>query len=142
MEDHKTLITEIDTLTSEITEAINNPETISKCLLQIALKNDRLGNLYVMALDMERVAKTDYEYQLDESKLKIMATEVDDKGKRVSATYAESRSRIRKKDLLDELNTAKHTVDVLKVKRNDIDRIIDAARSRLSLIKNDIKRVE
>lgn len=136
------LIKEIDELAKELfkPESLENPETISKIILELSVKNMGLGNMVIEAMDFERQAETQYKYEVDKTKLDIMRTERDDKDKSVSATYSESKAKIETKQLLDEWNECKHKLDVLKVKRSDLDKVIDTGRSRLSLIKQDIGR--
>lgn len=133
------LIIEIDDLVRKIFIHIDDPETITQTLLALSIKNVGLGNLLVEALELEREAETQYKYQVSKRKLEIMKTEKDDKGKSVSATYAEDKAKIEHKEILDELNHLKGRVDILKVKRSDVSSVIDTGRTRASLIKNDIR---
>lgn len=132
------IVSEIDDILRDVWKHLENPQELSQDILKLAVLNGGLGNWYAEAQDNERRKEAHYKHNLNSDKLAIMATEKDERGKAVSATYAESKAQINHWATQLELLDAEHTTTVLKLKRQDTDQAIDAARSRLSLIKRDM----
>lgn len=132
------IVSEIDDILRDVWKHLENPQELSQDILKLAVLNGGLGNWYAEAQDNERRLEAHYKHDLNSDKLAIMATEKDERGKAVSATYAESKALMNHWTTQLELLDAEHTTTVLKLKRQDTDQAIDAARSRLSLIKRDM----
>lgn len=129
----ESIITDIDNLLRDFWKHIKDPENLSQDILKLSVLNGGLGNYLAEAHETERQAEATYKYEVD--KLKLELVKAGD-----SATVAESKAKIERFDLQAEWLVAQHNLTVLKLKRQDTDSAIDAARSRLSLIKNDIRQ--
>jgi hypothetical protein len=132
------LVAEIDTLIEAQWQHQSDPENLSIALHKLEVKIGMLSPHVAQAEYDVNTAKADYEVDFDKLKLEYMK-EKDEKGKAVSATVAESRARIDMADDMLELYAIKKAHTLLKLKREDTQRIVDAARSRLSLIKQDLR---
>lgn len=126
------IVTEIDDLLRDIWKHISDPENLSTDILKLAVLNGGLGNWLAEAQDIERKAEVDYKHRVDEYKLGFVKDGD-------SATVAETKAKLAHHDVMQDWLTAQHNATVLKLKRHDTDSAIDAARSRLSLIKGDIR---
>lgn len=127
------LITKIDSDIQAIARNWANPDGLSGIMLRLAKNNSYLGDLVTEAEAAMDEAKHEYEHLLDTRALGLM----DDQ--KVSKTYAESKAKIEFKPDFENYLTAKKNYGLLKRKRDSLDTIIDTARSRLSLIKGDIR---
>lgn len=126
------IVSDADDQIREIWRSVDDPETLSQAILRLSVLNAGIGNFLHEAMLEESAAERHYKFMLDKQKLALV-----DEGK--SATVAESMAKIAYNDTLKNWHEKTHAVNILKLKRNDVDRIIDAARSRLSLIKLDIR---
>lgn len=126
-------VEQVDELVKQIYTQLDNPEYLSRSVLALSVLYAGLGNYLVEARDQERVLDVAYKVEFGRVKLKYVK-EGD------SATIAESRARLDLVGFAENILAANKRVDILKLKREDVDKLIDAARSRLSLIKGDMQR--
>lgn len=131
--DALTIVSEIDDLLRGVWTHLEDPQNLSLDILKLAVLNGGLGNWLAEAQDTERHEEANYKNMVDKVKLSLVATGD-------SATVAESKAKQLNYSSLQLWLQAQHTVTVLKLKRQDTDQAIDAARSRLSLIKQDMKQ--
>jgi hypothetical protein len=131
--DVATIVQEIDDVLRDIWKHFHNPENLSTDILKLAVLNGGLGNGLAEAFDAERRAEASYKHSVDKLKLENVT-------KGDSATVAESKAK--QEMFVDQIKwiEKQHQLTVLKLKRQDTDSAIDAARSRLSLIKQDMKQ--
>lgn len=128
------VVTEIDDILTVVWNSLDNPEELSRQLLRMTVLYAGIGNYLVEARDEERTLDRDYKGYIYQAQKKWR-----DQGK-VTVAEAEGQAFREHRTDLDTLNHAKKRVDILKLKREDVERNIDAIRSRLSLIKGDIQR--
>lgn len=132
------LVNDIDGKAKALYKSLDSPEDISKILFEMAILSVGLGNYLIEALDNERRLDSKYKYDLVERKLELVSKTNPSTDKLYSATVAES---IAEQEISNEaLLESKRQVDILKIKRADLEKVIDTGRSRLSLIKNDIRK--
>ncbi len=127
------LIDDIESKSKGLYANLDDSEHISKTLFELAILAMGLGNFLIEALDNERMAESTYKSQLDQ-RVRMGIQE----GEAVNKSELKARQ-----ESLGEMSKwlkAKRNVDVLKIKRADLDKVIDTGRSRLSLIKNDIRQ--
>lgn len=133
------LVSEMDEIIRGMWTHLEDPENLSTDILRLAVLNVGIGNALVEAQDLLNVANTEYKHSFETFKLAAMQDK-DENGKKVTATAAESMATVEMKEAADYINVLTKALMTLKIKRQDTDSVIDAARSRLSLIKNDIKQ--
>lgn len=127
------LVDEIDDLLREIWEHLENPELLSFDILRLAVKSGGLGTHLIEAeFDMDQ-AESQYKYQVDKRKLELVK-----QGE--SATVSESTAKVELQEDYSAYLERKKAYKAIKIKREDTDRAIDAVRSRLSLVKTDLRR--
>lgn len=127
------IVADIDTILKEVWQHLEDPENLSKDILKLAVLNGGIGNWLAEAQDLERRVEAAYKHDVDRKKLDYVKAGD-------SATVSESKAKLDLAEQMDAWLDAQHQVTVLKLKRQDTDQAIDAARSRLSLIKQDIKQ--
>lgn len=132
MKEVATIVSEIDDVLRDIWRHFDDPENLSRDILKLAVLNGGLGNGLADAFDNERRAEIVYKHAVDKLKLQLV-----EKGD--SATVAESKAKVEETNKLSVWLEDQHRLTVLKLKRQDTDSAIDAARSRLSLIKQDLR---
>lgn len=121
---------------NEAMEAINrhwaDPENLSALILKLSLIYGELGDLVTEAeFEMDSV-KERYDYDVATRILELV-----EEGSSVAA--AEPRAKQEYRQGFREQLTAKKNYGILKRKRDSVEKVIDASRSRLSLIKSDIR---
>jgi Mg/Co/Ni transporter MgtE len=125
------LVDEIESKSKSLYLNLDDSETISKTLFELAVLSMGLGNHLIEAQDADRVAETLYKHNMDEA----IALNSD-----MPFNKAELEAKRQLHSEKVRWNEAKRQVDVLKIKRGDLDKVIDTGRSRLSLIKGDIRK--
>lgn len=139
---HKTpdvLVAEMDDIIRGIWTHLEDPQSLSNDILRLSVLNVGIGNALVEAQDLLNTADTERKYALQTIKLAKVKETDPDTGKKIPMGVAEAMAEIETKKLADHMNVLSKAVMLLKIKRNDTDSVIDAARSRLSLIKKDIQ---
>ena len=126
------ILKQIEAKAREVWANKDNPETLSKLLVDLSVLNWGLGTYQSDADDAERTLKTELDYQ--RAKIVKQLT-----GAGESVAKAEVEATLNLKDKRGEYNEVKHGLELFKIKRRDCEKIMDALRSRLSLIKQDIK---
>lgn len=126
------LVNEADDILRVIFNSLDNPEIISTKLLRLAVIYGGIGNCLAAAQNAERQAETTYKYELNKKKASYMKAGS-------SATAAEVPATVDVKKYRDDWDSWKHNASILKIKREDIEKVIDTGRSRLSFIKQEIK---
>lgn len=129
------LVIEADELIRNCYRYSDDPENLSKTILELAIKNAGIGNHLADAEALEADAKAHWRYKIEKRKLELV-----DEGK--SATVAESKAELEHFEEGQEYRQLKKAVTLLKLKRDDINRIFEGGRSRLSVIKADLRQVE
>lgn len=109
-----------------------DPESLSALILRISLKYGELGDLVSEAEGEMDAQKERYEY--DVAKQVIQGVK---DGRSVASSEAEAKIDYREAYRL--YLTAKKNYGSLKRKRDSVEKIIDAARSRLALIRSDMR---
>lgn len=127
------LIDDIETKSKGLYASMDDSETISRTLFELAILSMGLGNHLIEALDEERKLDSLYKFSIDNTTMKFVQDSQ-------PVNKAELMSRESNYHLKKDWLKAKRNVDVLKIKRADLDKVIDTGRSRLSLIKNDIRK--
>lgn len=127
------LIDNIETKSKGLYANMDDSETISRTLFELAILSMGLGNHLIEAQDAERVAETLYKHNLDEAVAEALKSEMP-----FNKSELDAKRRLHNEKV--EWNEAKRNVDVLKIKRADLDKVIDTGRSRLSLIKEDLRK--
>lgn len=127
------LATEIDDLINTIWRSLDDPETLSKTLEQLAVKYRGIGNYLHEAYNEQIDAKRRHDHYVETQKLHYV-------GQGDSATVAESKAKIDSHDQKEKLDEANKRLTWLKLAREDIELNLDVGRSRLSLIKGDIRQ--
>jgi len=110
-----------------------DPEMLSAINLRISLAYEGLGNLVTDAESAMDDLKHDYELNVDQLKLSYVQ-EGD------SATVAESKAKIELALDYKAYLKAKSNYNQLKRRREAVESILDQSRSRLSLIRGDIRQ--
>lgn len=134
------IVAEIDDVLRDIWKHMEDPENLSRDILKLSVLNGGLGNWLAEAQDLERRMEAAYKHDVDARMLNIRETEKNEKGHPPAIDYAKAKATIEKAEQLDAWLDGQHQVTVLRLKRQDTDQAIDAARSRLSLIKQDIRQ--
>lgn len=127
------IIQDVDDLVRAVWTDWENPEKLSEDLMKLAVLYTPIGNLLAEARDDERREEADYKYRVEVDKLDHIA-EGD------TATKAESKAKVQHREQQKIVFTLTRQSEALKFKREDVEKLIDAARSRLSLIKGDLRR--
>lgn len=127
------LIEEVSALVKGIWAHSENPELLSKHLNEIAVLNWALAKHRADFTELEQAMKA----ELDLAKATSIM-EYTNAGDAVNK--AEIRTTIKLMDKRIAYNRMAANVDKIKVMMQANDRVMDAARSRLSLIKEEIKR--
>lgn len=127
------LVNDIDEKAKALYKSLDSPEDISKILFEMAILSVGLGNHLIEALDSERQLESGYKASLDKH-VRVGIEEGD------AVNKAELKARHLSKDEKLKWLESKRQVDILKIKRADLEKVIDTGRSRLSLIKNDIRK--
>jgi|ERR1019366_7876786 hypothetical protein len=117
-------------------EAINrhweDPNELSALILRLSLRYGDLGDLV-----------TEAELEMDEQKATLDYTQADLIRKSLNldqtAAWSAANAKAETQEQIKSYLTAKASYGKLKRKRDSVEKIIDAARSRLSLIKSDIR---
>lgn len=128
------IIKDIDKLAKDIFGSLENPETLSMTIVELAVLNVGMGNWLADALEAERNLDTELKYLKQKH---ITEGRKQDGKKAIGALEAEA--VVNTKEKQDELLEIQHAVQLYKIKRSDTEKLIDATRSRLSIIKQDIK---
>lgn len=126
------VITKVDKLIFSLRTLQDDPENLSKALDNLAILARLLGKFLVAAEEEANITKTQYNYLLNKQTLEYISG-----GK--AAGVSETMAKQALKPELDTLYKWQHNVSVLKIARDDIDRIINTNRTRISLIKGDIR---
>lgn len=126
------LLKSIEAKAREVWKHKDDPETLSKLLVDLSVLNWGLGQWLSDADDAERTLKTELDYQ----RAKIIKTLT---GAGDSIAKAEVEATLNLQDKRKEYNEVKHGLELYKLRRKDTEKIMDALRSRLSLIKQDIR---
>lgn len=109
-----------------------NPETLSALILRLALLYSDLGDLVTTAeFEMDSI-KERYDYDVAKRTLELV-----EGGLAVNRADLQAKQEYRQ-GFRDQLK-AKNDYGMLKRKRESLERVLDATRSRLSLIKSDIQ---
>lgn len=127
------IVAEVDDLVRAVWSAWEDPETLSGLILKLSVLYAPIGNYLAQAREEERWEETMYKSAVNKGKIHYVS-EGD------SATLAESKSHEDHTQDKNDWVETQNRVDTLKLKREDVEKLIDAARSRLSLIKGDIQR--
>lgn len=127
------IVNEIDAKSKELYNNLDDSETISKTLFELAILSVGLGNHLIEALDRERQLESSYKYKID-----VRVLEGVEAGEAVNKSELKARKELNTHK--DNWLEAKRQVDILKIKRADLEKVIDTGRSRLSLIKNDMRK--
>lgn len=126
------LVERIDKLRLTISENRHSPEIISECLEGLAFAFSDLGDLMVDAtVESDRLEDL-YKYEIQ---VQFMAHK-----KTLTVAESEIQARLDCDGRRQEWREAEKNAKTLKVKRESVEKILDATRSRLSLIKGDIQR--
>lgn len=129
------IITEIDSILSVIWNSLENPDILSREILKMSVLYAGLGNYLAEAREAERKAEQHYKFLIETTKLDYVAAGD-------SATVSESKAKVEAHEAQETYLQSAKRVDMLKLKREDVERILDATRSRLSLIKGDIRQAQ
>lgn len=132
------LIKEIDEIVRGLWSHLEDPETLSRDIAQLSVLNYGLGKALALVVGELIDLETDYKHDFEAAKLETMESPRED-GKKVSATAAESVARVQLRELAEEIARLEKAVAAFKIQRSDTEQVIEAARSRLSLIKQDIR---
>lgn len=135
MSDTKTidkLVAEIDDYTRDIWKQLESPGDLSETILRLAVLNMGLGNHLADTVEMHDKLELKLKYERELIKLSAMK-----EGE--TAAKAESLKIVDTKDMADDLYSLAHIVNVLKIKRADIEKVIEASRSRLAVIRDDMR---
>lgn len=127
------IVAEVDDLVRDVWNAWDDPETLSGLILKLSVLYAPLGNYLAQARDEERKMDTYIKYHFANHKRSHI--EHGD-----SVALAETKARTELENQYKDQDFAANRIDILKLKREDVEKLIDAARSRLSLIKGDIQR--
>lgn len=127
------IIQKIDADCEAINRKWEDPEGLSVIILRLALSNKTLGDLVSMAEYEMDVARAHYEHARESRKLELVKA-------KMGAGVAESTAKVETDDQLQDALETKRKYGLLRRKRDSLNTIIDATRSRLSLIKGDIRR--
>lgn len=130
--DAKEILEQIHERAQAVWKSKDNPETLSKVLVELAGLNWGLGEYLVLADEAERELKTELDYE----KAKIL-DQLTKSGE--SVAKAEIQATLSSRDKRREYNAVAHGKELYKLRRKDTEKLMDAIRSRLSLIKEDIK---
>ena len=125
------LITDIDEITKSIKD---NPESLSTAVVELAQKNTGLGNWLAQAQEAERAL--DRDLKIARNRVVVEGRKADGK-KAVGALEAEA--LLGTEELWSELVEVQNAVGLYKIKRNDVQTLIDSLRSRLAVIRNDMR---
>lgn len=125
------IINEIDEISRKLD--LNDAENLTKAIVALAQRNVGLGVWLADALEAERGLERD---------LKIKRTQILMKARKGGQTLgeAEAQAIIDTKDLWDELLEIQKATSLYKIKRQDVQTLIETVRSRNSVIKEDIKQ--
>ena len=130
----KDILDQIHERAQTVWKSKDDPETLSRVLVELAGLNWGLGQWLADAEEAERDLKTEYEYH----RAKFMNEQTETAG---SVAKAEILATLddNLKEEKKEYNVVKHGLELYKLRRRDTDKLMDAIRSRLSLIKQDIR---
>lgn len=126
-------IAQVAKLTTDIRQSKADPETLSLALVELALLHETLGTMLAEALEAERSLEMQLKFEKQRDILALR------KAGEVTLVEAEAEAVTRAKPLADEWLEAKKSADLFRIKRDDIQKIIDAGRSRLTTIREDIQ---
>lgn len=132
MNDAKDILEQIHQRAQVVWKDKDNPENLSKILVELAGLNWGLGEYLVLADEAERELKTELDYE----KAKIV-NEITKSGE--SVAKAEIQATLGTREKRKEYNQVAHGKELYKLRRKDTEKLMDAIRSRLSLIKQEIK---
>lgn len=125
-------------------EAINrhwtDPEMLSAIILRLSIKSSTLGELVTESENAMDRAESFYKHKIDTRTLDLRTETDSETGKKYAVGVAEVLARVEVEEDKETYLERKRVYQTLKRKREDLEKVIDAARSRLSLIKGDIQR--
>lgn len=126
------IVEQIDSDLKAINKHWSNPEMLSALLLRLSLSYGELGDLVSASeFEMENL-KEQYDYETTKT-----ITELTKADKSVASSQLEA--KLIHRDKYKTYLEAKYSHTIVRLKRQAVEKIIDASRSRLSLIKGDIK---
>jgi len=136
MEPKKTaedIIVGIDNLIRQSYQEWESPEGLSKMLMDLASLKLGLGYWVAYASDQERQA--DGELKIMREKLKLSYV---DSG--MTATKADAKKVIETEEMQKGYNKLAYSKELFRIKHTDTQSMIDALRTRISLIKGEINQ--
>lgn len=125
------VVSDINKLMADAKKSINDSETLSIIAVQLATRYGELGTMLAESMEAERGLELELKYE----RAKLLLS-----GRKSEATIMEAQTEayVQTKDKEDEWRIAKKSVDMLKIKRSDVETLIDVIRSRLAVIREDI----
>lgn len=111
----------------------DDPENLSRVIHELAVLNFGLGEWLAEFEDSERQAKT--EMELEHSGLVEKYINQD-----MPVSRAEVKAKVDLGNKRREYNGIVKSVQMVKICRHDIEKVIDTGRSRLTTVRNDIKQ--
>lgn len=135
MEPKKTpeeIITEIDNKIRQSYKEWDSPEGLSILLMDLASLKLGLGYWVAYASDEERQAEGELKLKREQIKLELM------ENYKQSGTKADAKKVIETAEMSSEYYKLAYRKELYKIKHSDTQTMIDALRTRISLIKGDI----
>jgi hypothetical protein len=126
------LLENIDERAARVWSAQNDPETLSKVILELSGINMALGEYLAAARADKASMKTEYEYNYNMAKLKYISDGL-------SATHADSQAKVDFYELRKVLDQRTEYVAMLTAKRKDTEQIINDGKARLGVIREDMR---
>lgn len=124
-------------------EAVNrqwqDPENLSAIGLRLALNFEKLGDLVTESESIMDAAKSDYDHHIDTRTLELVKTMDNDTGKLYGAGVAKQMAEAEYHEEWVAYLETKRKYGRVQRKRQAVEKIMDQVRSRVSLIKGDIR---
>lgn len=131
MKSAKELIEAIDTTSRSL--KLDDPEAISKDVVALSQYNMGLGNWLADAMEAERGLDRDLKLARQKIILDLRKT-------KTAVAEAEAKALMQTEDEWNQLLEVQNAVQLYKIKRIDTQMLVDTIRSRLSVIKEDLRQ--